>query len=415
MASGDLPLRRNRDFVLLQVGQALSTVGSSTSQIAYPLLVLATTGSAPKAGLVGFARMIPYGLFGLLAGLASDRADRKRLMLAADAVRAAALASVVAALAMHELSFVQIIGVAFVEGTMFAIFNVAEVGALRAVVPARQLPSAAAAEQARIGVVELIGPPLGGALFGAARLLPFLFDAVSYAFSLASLLAMRTPFQQDREPEAAPLRAQLAEGFRWLWQQPFLRTCAVLFTWLNLAFEGLVLTLIVTGRRQGLSGGEIGGIVAALGACILVGSALAPRLARTLSMRHVILGGLWINLTVGAFLIEPSVYVLLAGGVPSIVLTPTVNSVVVGYRTAIVPDRLVGRVTSVTRTVALFGVPLGPLIAGLLLGWLSPRATVAVFTGLLLVLALIGTVSRSMRAAPSLAELDSLPPATQPG
>src|SRR5581483_9387081 len=166
----------------------------------------------------------------------------------------------------------------------------------------------------------------------------------------------------------------------------FLRTCAVLFTWLNLAFEGLVLTLIVTGRRQGLSGGEIGGIVAALGACILV--------------------GLWINLTVGAFLIEPSVYVLLAGGVPSIVLTPTVNSVVVGYRTAIVPDRLVGRVTSVTRTVALFGVPLGPLIAGLLLGWLSPRATVAVFTGLLLVLALIGTVSRSMRAAPSLAELD---------
>jgi MFS family permease len=403
-----VPLRRNRDFVLLQVGQGLSTIGSSSSAIAYPLLVLSVTGSAPKAGLVGFARLVPYGLFGLLAGIASDRFDRKRLMLAADAVRALAAASIVLALAFDVLSLAQIVGVAFVEGTMFVFFNLAEVGALRSVVPARQLPVAAAAEQARVGTVELVGPPLGGALFGLARSLPFLVDALSYSFSLASVLAMRTPFQQLREAPATRLRAQLAEGFRWLWRHPFLRTCAFLFTWLNLAFEALLLTLIVTGRRQGLSGGEIGALVAVIGACLLAGSLLAPRVQRTVSIRTLVVMAFWANLCIAVFLIEPSVYVLLAGALPSVLLTPAVNAVVVGYRTAIVPDRLIGRVTSVTRSLALLAAPLGPLLAGLLLGSFSARETVAVFAGLFLVLALIATISPSMRAAPSLAELDEL-------
>jgi hypothetical protein len=403
-----VPLRRNRDFLLLQVGQGLSTVGSSSSAIAYPLLVLAVTGSAPKAGVVGFARMIPYGIFGLLAGIASDRVDRKRLMVAADSVRALAVGSIVVALALHGLSFTQIVCVAFLEGTMFAVFNVAEVGALRSVVPARQLPVAAAAEQARLGTVELVGPPLGGALFGVARSLPFLVDALSYAFSLASVLAMRLPFQQAREREPVRLRAELAEGFRWLWAQRFLRACAFLSTVLNLVAEGLMLTLIVTARRQGLSGGEVGGLVAAVGAAVLAGSIVSPRIQRLLSMRQLVSGSLWTWLVVAVFLAKPSVYVLLAAVMPAVLLTPSVNAVMIGYRTAIVPDRLVGRVTSVARTVALFGAPIGPLVAGLLLGSLSPRETVGVFVALLFALALAGTLSPSIRVAPSLTELDDL-------
>jgi MFS family permease len=396
--------------VLLQVGQALSTAGSSSSAIAYPLLVLAVTHSPAKAGLVGFVRLVPYGVFALLAGVASDRLDRKGLMLASDAIRALALTSLGVALAVGHISFTQILIVSFVEGSMFAVFNVAEIGALRSVVTPRQLPLAAAAEQARIGTVELVGPPLGGVLFGAARSLPFMVDAVSYVFSLGSLVAMRTPFQEKRAPEAdANLRVQLAEGFRWLWSHRFLRTCAVLFTWVNLVFEALLLVLIVTGRRQGLSSGEVGAVVAAIGACLLVGSAFSPWLQRLISMRTLVLGALWLNTCVAVFLLEPSVYVLLAGAVPSVLITPTVNAVVIGYRTGIVPDRLVGRVTSVMRMLALFGSPLGPLVAGLLLNSLSERETVAVFSALLLALALIATVSPSIRAAPTLAELDRVP------
>jgi len=271
-AASLVPLRKNRDFVLLQVGQTLSTIGSESTGIAYPLLVLAITHSPVQAGVVGFARIVPWALFGFLAGAAVDRLRRKRMMIVSDVVRIAAVASIVVAIAVERISFAQIAIVAFIEGTMFVFFNVAEIGALRSVVPGRQLPAAAAAEQARYSTVTLVAPPLGGLLFGLGRALPFLVDAVSYVFSLVSLLAIRTPFQEEREQEQVPLRAQLAEGFRWLWGQPFLRTCALLFTWVNLFFEGIFLVLIVVGRRQGLSGAHIGALIAALGLSSLAGS-----------------------------------------------------------------------------------------------------------------------------------------------
>src|SRR5216117_1113423 len=97
MISRVQPLRRNRDFVLLQIGQALSTVGSNMSAVAYPLLTLALTGSAAKAGVVGFAASLPYTLFVLPAGILVDRLNRKRVMISAAAGRAAALAGSLAA------------------------------------------------------------------------------------------------------------------------------------------------------------------------------------------------------------------------------------------------------------------------------------------------------------------------------
>ena len=77
-----VPLRRNRDFQLLWGGQAVSLLGSQTSKIAYPLLVLAMTGSPAKAGIAGFAAMLGYLLFPLPAGGLADRHDRKRIMIA---------------------------------------------------------------------------------------------------------------------------------------------------------------------------------------------------------------------------------------------------------------------------------------------------------------------------------------------
>ena len=409
MSERDLPLRKNRDFVLLQVGQTLSTIGSESTGIAYPLLVLAVTHSPVEAGIVGFARVLPWGLFGFLAGVAVDRFKRKRMMIVSDIVRAAAVTSIVVALSVHRLTFAQIAIVAFVEGTMYVFFNVAEIGALRSVVPGRRRPRAAATEQARYSTVLLVAPPLGGSLFGLARALPFLTDAVSYAFSLGSLLAMRTPFQEEREDERAPLRAQLAEGFRWLWNHRFLRTCALLFTWVNLVFEGVFLVTIVVGRRHGLSGGQIGLLIAVIGVCSLAGSLVSPLLQRRLSMRTFVVGSLWLQLGIAAYVVKPSIYVLVAGTVPAALLGPSVNAVIIGYRVAVVPDRLTGRVNSVARTIALLGLPLGPLAAGLLLGSFSARTTVAIFASFLFVLCVFATLSRSIRNAPSLAELDALP------
>ena len=404
-----IPLRKNRDFILLQVGQTLSTIGSQSTQIAYPLLVLALTHSPARAGVVGFAGVVPWAIFGFGAGVLADRAPRRRVMVTSDVVRIAAVASVIVAIAAHHLTFAHVALVAFLEGTMFVFFNVAEFGALRSVVSTVQLPRAVAAEQARYSTVQLVGPPLGGALFGLGRALPFVANATSVLFSLGSILSIRTPFQEARDDaEAEPLRSQLAEGLRWLWGRPFLRTCALLFTATNLIYEGLILVLIVVGRRQGLSGGEIGGLIAAFGACSLVGSSLAPYLQRRLSMRTIIIASLWVPLSIGFFVLDPSVYVLLAAIVPMMTYLPTTNATVIGYRVAVVPDRLTGRVNSAARTIALCGAPLGPLSAGLLLSATSPRVTILAYALFLLVPAVIGTWSPSIRNAPSLAELDEL-------
>jgi MFS family permease len=413
-----VPLRKNRDFVLLQVGQTLSTIGSESVGIAYPLLVLAVTGSPAQAGVVGFARIVPWALFGFPAGVIADRLNRKRVMIVSDLIRIVAVLTLVVALAAGHTSVVQIAIVAFVEGSMFVFFNIAELGALRSVVPSRQLPAAAAAEQARYSTVTLVAPPLGGSLFGLGRVLPFIGDVVSYLFSLASLLAMRTPFQEEREKDETPVRAQLAEGFRWLWGHRFFRACALLFSWTNLVFEALFLVLIVVARRQGLTSAQIGALIAGFGVCSLLGSVVAPRIIRVVSMRTLVIGGFWVQLGFAAFLLKPSVYVLLAGSVPMALFTPVVTSAVIGYRTAVVPDRLTGRVGGVARTIALCTMAFGPLSAGFLLHSLSARATVAIYAALMLIVAVLGTWNPSIRNAPNLSDLEDLPipePAVFPG
>src|SRR3954470_14627865 len=116
-----MALRRNRDFVLLQAGQLLSSTGSAFSSVAYPLLVLALTHSPAKAGLVSFARLAPIPLLALLAGAAALRGPRKPQLLAADAVRAVALASL-ALLVVFDPVFWPIPFIAALEGVGHVVF-----------------------------------------------------------------------------------------------------------------------------------------------------------------------------------------------------------------------------------------------------------------------------------------------------
>ena len=124
-------------------------------------------------------------------------------------------------------------------------------------------------------------------------------------------------------------------------------------------------------------------------------------------MRQILLVELYTWLGSGLFLIWPNVYLLTAAILPQAIAMPVTDSVVVGYRLAVTPDRLVGRVESARTMIAQLILPLGPLVAGLLLSSVSARSTVAVFTACGLVLALWGTLSPSIRKAPSLDELQT--------
>ena len=401
------PLWRNRDFLLLESGQLLSSAGTSLTTIAYPLLTLAVTGSAAKAGFVTFARLLPFGAFSLAAGVAADRWSRKRLMIGADVVRVVAMGMFAGWLVAGGAGFWAITAIAFVEGTAATVFIAADPGALRAVIPVQQLPAASGAREARRSVVRLGGPPLGGALFALSHTVPFAVNAVSYLFSTASLLAMRTPFEERRERDRAPLRAQLAEGFRYTWAQPFLRTTAFIYGAGNLLTSAMFLLIVVVGKREGLSPGAIGALTAAVGAGTLVGSLASPLFRKLLSVRTILLLELWTWLATWPFVVWTHVWVLAVWAILFGIAAPVTDSVVVGYRLAITPDRLVGRAESVRTTISLVAGPLGPLAAGLLLGAASARATVGLVAVCGLALAVWGTLSPSICNAPRLAELGS--------
>ena len=402
------PLRRNRDFLLLQAGLLLSSAGSQMTSIAYPLLVLALTGSPAKAGVVAFVRLLAMSLFALPAGLAADNWQRRRLMIAAHVARAVAIGTLGVLVVADEVVFWIVPLVAFVEGSGAALFSAAQHGAFRAVVPTEQLPAAVAVVTGREAAVSVASPALGGLLFGVARALPFLVHAVLYVFSASALLAMRTPFQGEREADRSSVRSRIAEGFRFLWDHAFLRTTALLFGLANFIGPGVLLAIVVIGEEQGLTSGRVGLLVSVFGAFILVGAFLSPFVRRRLPVRGVLLLELWTWVGCAAFLVWPSVYVLTASILPTALVIPSTDSVVHSYRLALTPDRLLGRVGSVWTTIGLAIAPLGPLVAGLMLDATSERATIAVFAAFGLALALWGTLSPSIRAAPSLDELVEL-------
>ncbi len=393
-------LRRNRDFVLLQAGQLLSAIGTASTTVAYPLLALAVTHSPARAGWVTFARVIPSLLASLPGGVAADRLNRKMLMIVSDTCRAAAVGSLAVTILLGDLRFWLIPVVAFVEGTFTSLFSSSAAGALRSVVPASQLPAAVATQQGRSAAAGLAGPPIGGALFGISQALPFIADAASYVFSVLSLILIRTPFSEARQADPASLRSQLSEGFWFLWSQPFLRTTTFLYGLTNFIGPGVLLAIVVIGDQQGLPGWQIGALLAAFSACVLAGSLASGMARRVLAPRTLMLLELWGWLGPFVFVIWPSVYLLAASILPVGLAIPVTDSVVVGYRLAITPGRLVGRVESVRSSIALALAPFGALTAGLLLDAVPPRLAVLAFAAVAVPLALWGTLSPAIRSGP---------------
>ena len=392
-------LWRNRDFLLLQAGQLLSTFGGGLSQIAYPLLALAITHSAAKAGYVGAVEFLPLFLLALPAGVAADRFDRRALMIASDVAGAASLATLGWLVLAQRVTFWAILLVAFVDSAAAVFFRAGNSGAFRSVVPQAQLADASSVSMARASVVRLSAPPVGGALFGVARSLPFVADAISYAFSTVSLLLMRTPFQEERHPDA---RTDLREGLAFFWRLPFLRTTVAMIAVSNFAATGVPLALIVLAKRHGLSSAGIGALIALTGATTLLGSTLSPLLRRWLPMRAILLSEYWMAVVYAAFIVHPNVYVLAAALSLHAFTFPNTDSAVSAYSYILIPDRLLGRAMSAANTLRVAGAPLGPLVAGVLLTHTSPRITVLVLALPVVVAALLGTLSPSLRDLPSL-------------
>jgi MFS family permease len=411
-AVAPISLRRNRDFMLLWIGQLISAVGNRVVAVAFPLLVLGTTHSPAKAGITGFAEMLPALLFTLYAGALLDRVDRRRVMLASEAARTLALGSLAVAVAAGHVSFAHILVVAFVDGTGYIFFELAERAALSSVVPREQVPDAIAANQGRVYGTGVLGTPLGGFLFGLARAVPFAVDAVSYFVSLMTVAAVRTPLQEERAPGDRPhVVAEIRDGLRFVWKEPFLRATSLIAAGSDFVINALVLVVIVAAKRDGASSFFVGVMLAFYGLAGLLGAVIAPRASRALSVPAVIIGT---EVLVAGFTpVLAVVHGAIALGIvfgAMFLAWPTWNAVVMARKLAITPDQMRGRMTSVSTMFSLGSTPLGMLGAGFLLESIGVTKTVLVFTAMMAVVLAGAITSRAVRSsARNLGEVPELP------
>ena len=397
-----VPLWRNRDFTLLWSSQVISTVGTRVTSVAYPLLVLLLTGSPALAGVVGFAQTLPFLLLYLPGGAWVDRWDRRRTMVVCEVGRMVALGSIAVTAVIggvHAITIAQLAAVAFVEGSLFVLFDLAEGAALPRLVPTGQLPTAVAWNQARTQGADLVGQPLGGLLFAIAPALPFAVDSVSYLVSGGAVAAIRTRLQGERAPTADRLRTRIAQGVRFVRRSAFLREMVVIVGWMNLVFNGTFLVLIVRAQRLGGSPGQIGLMLAAYGLGGILGAIAAPALQRRLPGRVVLVTIAWLWTALGIVLaFAPSliwlavlVFVLNLFGAPY-------NVVVAARMYQLVPEEIFGRVRSVGRIVAWGTIPIGTLLGGLLADRLGAGPALLVLGLGMVPIAIASTVSPGMRS-----------------
>ncbi|MDQ6662309.1 MAG: MFS transporter [Chloroflexota bacterium] len=374
------------------------------SQLAFPLLVLALSGSPAQAGFVGALRLLPFLLLSLPAGALVDRWNRKRVMILCDLGRVLIFASIPLAFIIGHLTVIHLYFAALLEGTFFTFFNLAETASLSNVVATEQLAAAAAQNEATYNFTSLVSPLLGGLLYALSRTLPFLADAISYTFSIGSLFFIHTSFQSARHTTPLRLRTEIREGLLWLWHQPLIRYLSLLTGGINLVFPSSELLVIVLAQRQHTSAAWIGVIFAIGGIGSIIGALLSALVQKKVQFGATIIGVCWLMVAVWPLYIIARNSISLALVFTGMALLgPIYNVSQFSYRTAQTPDELQGRVNSVFRLVAFSLPPMGLALTGILLQQFAFMLTVVAFWLFLLGLALATTLNTHVRYARSVA------------
>lgn len=395
-------LARNRDFTLLWTGQTISSVGTTVSAFAFPLVGYAITRSGMWAAAAEAAYLL--GTVGVLlpGGALADRVDRRLLMRTSAGLGATLFASLAVAGALGHLTLPHLLLAALGAGIAAGLFSPAEAAALPTVVAAEDLPTALSQNQARDGVASLLGGPIGGLLYGVTRWMPFVADAVSYA--ACWLLVGRVRASLVPAPSEAPrarMRAEIAAGLRAVWEVPLFR---VLLTWaplVNLSINALAFLTVLRLIEAGRPPLAIGMVEVAFGVSALLGSLAAPWLIERVrtGLFSVVIAWSFVPLSVPlALWSHPAVAaaVMMLG----LFFVPAGNAGMGAYRVAITPPEALGRVQSTMQFVSMLTMPLSSVLAGALLTALGGRDATFALGGLVALVALIPTLSRSVRSVP---------------
>jgi len=403
-AAASLPLRHNRDFLTVLIGQGVSSFGDAISNTALPILVLALTGSGLAMGIVGVLSTLPDLLIGLPAGAFADRWDRRRMMLGADLGRAVLTALVPLSTALGGPTMAIIIGVAFPLNALRVLWLAAYTAAVPGLVGRDQVPRANGIFEAVFNVGWIVGPALAGILASVIGPGPTIaLDALSFAVSAVAMFLVRRPLRPEARAVETRILADVREGVAYVARQPTLRAVIALWTTMSVVTAGLASGIIfyVTVDR-GLGTGVVGVVLSAFAVGSLGGSLLAARLSPRPVGPVMLFGsvatGATLILSVGAPVPAMVVLALLAGTLNAHVLVAYIS-----LRTMLSPDALLGRVGATARTMSVGLMPVGSLVAGIALDAIGGGATLTLMGAGLVVagagFALLPDVRRARLAA----------------
>jgi MFS family permease len=391
---GKEPDRLGLPFWQLWSASSLSNLADGLVKIALPLVAVTLTDSPGLVAGVTLAVTLPWLLFALPAGALADRVDRRVAMVTADAMRAAAVAALAATLALGLESSAAAIWalylVALLLGTAETVFDTCAQSILPQVVARDRLPRAnGRLIAAELTANEFVGPPLGGLLVAAGVAAVFATPAALWAAAIGALLLLRGSFAVPRTEERTTVRADVAEGLRYLWRHRLLRTLAAMTGLFNLAtnatFAVFVLYAVGPDSAMGLTEAAYGLLFATIAAGSLIGALLADpiirRLGRSRSLALGILGGVG---TVGVAAVTTIPLVIAAAFLLGGLTNALWNVVAVSLRQRITPDRILGRINSSYRLVAWGTRPLGAAAGGVLGELLGLRAVFAIAAALIL-------------------------------
>lgn len=384
-------LRDDADFRRYWWSRVLSLVGTLISYVALPVLVYRLSGSAFLTALVAALEALPYLLFGLFAGVASDRLDRKLVMVVTDLANAAVIVSVPVAYWLDVLTVPHVMVVAFLVPAIAVFFDGANFGALPMLVGRGRIAEANAAVWGAQTLVEIVIPSMVGV--GLAVLSPATMlaaDAVSYLVSAYFIIRIHRPLHDStRERTPMGLRTlahEIAEGLRFLGGHPGVRTMTVIGTVQCVAGGGFVALMVVWCDQVlgiGTEGLRFGLVYASWSVGALVASIGLPRLLRRASAARIALMALPASAVLGVAAALAPTWQLAAGGL--LLWSGAYMLVVVNtssYRQEVTPEPLMGRVNTAGRMLSWgVGWTLGAALGGLLGHVLGIHVALVVMTG----------------------------------
>ncbi|HVS76755.1 MAG TPA: MFS transporter [Steroidobacteraceae bacterium] len=381
----------NREFRLLFGGSSISFIGDQFTIVALPWLVLQLTGSPAQLGLVLAVMALPRAAFMLFGGAIVDRMSPRRVLLAARGANAV-LTGVLAALVLAGSIHMWVVYVlAFAIGLCTAFAYPAGGAILPQLLAPAQLQAANSIMMGMRQLSLLIGPALAGLLVTAGSHaapaagagaeahgtgLAFVVDAVSFLFSVASLLAIRIPSDRDSRAPAGGVLAQVIEGIRTLWQDVQLRSFIAYMAFVSVLVMGPLQVGLPLFAKTRLSEGAaaFGWLMTANGTGMLLGSILSTSVTRLVRGRVglMVLGldaaaGLALAALSGVHSVLPGAALLVLAGL----FAGTVQVAIVTWLQRRVPQAMMGRTMSIVMFTFLGLAPLAAAVAGGLLNVIS--------------------------------------------